>query len=531
MRWPSQTYELSISGQFSTQTCFQGRFGEETGSNQFGATIMVNQLDKDTQVAQAHLAYVEISHAGQAFRIGRYAVHFHLNGDMSQSYVRGCSIHDSFNRAITLHGVHNMDITWNVAYNIMGNAMFLEDGIETGNTFDHNLVVFTKGSSSLLNKDITPAAFWITNPDNSYSNNVAAGGSHLGFWYQLNAHPTGPSFVETICPKNIPLRLFADNTAHSNGWYGLWVFEEMVPTKNGNCGASEETSEPALFKRFNSLNNNKGAELAISGALQFNRSAFVQNKETGLDVKRTTDIKKRSSEYFCGITQSVIVGFTRSLRLRQESTKRGLVMPFGYGARSDDNLFMNIVGSDTAAVSWTRIPGQCTANCGGWPAISKAQKYDNVTNRVRFESLYEAILEDVDGSVCDDGPWKILPLPGTILPPDICLTCEWCAAPPLVEVEAVKCPYTMRFHTMAFKVSTPKSLSGKDFSVKNKYGIAFAPYLIDTMWPYNPGYHLTLVDGEKYYAEFENGEQLTNISWVGEFTEFSVSKHLDQLIC
>ena len=37
----------------------------------------------------------------------------------------------------------------------MGGAFFLEDGIETNNTFQYNLGVFVKPSSSLRNDDIT----------------------------------------------------------------------------------------------------------------------------------------------------------------------------------------------------------------------------------------------------------------------------------------------------------------------------------------------------------------------------------------
>lgn len=39
--------------------------------------------------------------------------------------------------------------------------MFLEDGVEVGNIFRRNLAVFVRSSSSLLNEDVTPAAFWV----------------------------------------------------------------------------------------------------------------------------------------------------------------------------------------------------------------------------------------------------------------------------------------------------------------------------------------------------------------------------------
>ena len=150
-----------ILGEFATQTCFQGRFGEEMGSDEFGAQIMLHAPVKDKNLAIAHLSYVEVTHAGQAFRLGRYPVHFHLNGDMSKSYVRGCAIHHTFNRAINIHGTHRTLVEHNVVYNIMGGAIFLEDGIETENIFQYNLAVFVKPSTSLRNDDVTPASFWV----------------------------------------------------------------------------------------------------------------------------------------------------------------------------------------------------------------------------------------------------------------------------------------------------------------------------------------------------------------------------------
>lgn len=45
--------------------------------------------------------------------------------------------------------------------NNRGNAFFLSDGIEIGNVFRGNLAIFVKASSSLLNEDLTPAAFWV----------------------------------------------------------------------------------------------------------------------------------------------------------------------------------------------------------------------------------------------------------------------------------------------------------------------------------------------------------------------------------
>lgn len=48
-----------------------------------------------------------------------------------------------------------------------------------GNLFEGNLGFHTLVSNALLNTDTTPATFWITNPNNTYRNNVAAGGRAL----------------------------------------------------------------------------------------------------------------------------------------------------------------------------------------------------------------------------------------------------------------------------------------------------------------------------------------------------------------
>ena len=72
----------------------------------------------------------------------------------------------------------------------------------------------------LLPSDNTVSSFWITNPDNSYIDNVAAGSDQVGFWLSMPEHPNG-AFVGTeispnTWPRRTPLREFSGNTAHSN---------------------------------------------------------------------------------------------------------------------------------------------------------------------------------------------------------------------------------------------------------------------------------------------------------------------------
>jgi len=60
---------------------------------------------------------------------------------------------------ILITGTHNLLVESNVVYDVMGGAIFIEDGIETGNIIQYNLVVFVRQSTSLLNDDITPGLY------------------------------------------------------------------------------------------------------------------------------------------------------------------------------------------------------------------------------------------------------------------------------------------------------------------------------------------------------------------------------------
>ena len=71
------------------------------------------------------IEHTEVRYGGQAFRLGRYAIHFHLTGSMRESYIRHCSIHHSNNRAIATHGVHELLIEGNVGYDVKGHMFFV----------------------------------------------------------------------------------------------------------------------------------------------------------------------------------------------------------------------------------------------------------------------------------------------------------------------------------------------------------------------------------------------------------------------
>ena len=203
--------------------------------------------------SKAYVDGVELQRMGQHLTLARYPMHFHVLGEGAGMYIRNAAIHDTFNRCVTVHGTDNLKIENNVTFNTVGHCFFMEDGIEKGNEFTRNLAIQTKchptldcvpmnlasngeneyadlepaeyrqasfHGKTLLPSDNTVASFWITNPDNSYIDNVAAGSDQVGFWLSIPQHPNG-AFEGTQAsldtwPRRTPLRAFRGNTAHSN---------------------------------------------------------------------------------------------------------------------------------------------------------------------------------------------------------------------------------------------------------------------------------------------------------------------------
>ncbi|XP_051526679.1 fibrocystin-L-like [Myxocyprinus asiaticus] len=504
------------TGEFATQTCFQGRFGEEVGSDQFGGCIMFHAPQPNKNMAIGRIEYVELFNVGQAFRLGRYPIHWHLMGDVRfKSYVRGCAIHQSYNRAVTIHNTHNLLVERNVIYNIMGGAFFIEDGIETGNVLQYNLAVFVRQSTSLLNDDVTPAGYWVTNPNNTIRHNAAAGGTHFGFWYRMHDHPDGPSYDANICQKKVPLGEFFNNTVHSQGWFGLWIFQDFFPVRNGGCGSI--TPAPAVFRRLTSWNNEKGAEWVNVGAVQFSEFLMVNNEKAGVEAKSI--FQQYVSGWGIGggaaVVNSTMVGHVDELGLGNDHcTARGVVLPLADGMSVINTKFVNFDRSSCAAVGVAEIVGTCTFRCGGWSARFSGIQYYQTPNKAWFRWEHEVALVDTDGSLTGNISYKVVPRSNLLDPRHCSLGTEWS-----VGVPGAVCDNTINFHRLVFNNPSPPSLQAKDVILTNSFGTSVLPFL-KKLVTHTLGWMAMMPTGQTYNWYFDGASQITNISYSGVFYGF-----------
>ncbi|HWL62659.1 MAG TPA: G8 domain-containing protein [Steroidobacteraceae bacterium] len=324
---------------------------EDAAQTFFGGHIMAMPSSK------VYVSGIELNRMGQHMVLARYPIHWHLVGDAKGQYIKNAAIHDTFSRCVTIHGTHNLRVENNVTYNTVGHCFFLEDGIETGNEFIKNLAMQTKchptkkcmptnlqangeadheyesrneyrrvswsGKETLLPSDNTVASYWITNPDNVFIGNVAAGSDENGFWLSLPEHPNG-QFLDTEISKNTwprrtKLREFRDNVAHSN--FDGFMFDRNINVDNtfglaGNAYNPKENPADANSKTLEThfenlttyknrnggfwgrgelfiVNNLKTADNAIGFTMSsgnFGREAFTSVVRNSLFVGETENI-------------------------------------------------------------------------------------------------------------------------------------------------------------------------------------------------------------------------------------------------
>ncbi|MEM7490468.1 MAG: G8 domain-containing protein, partial [Pseudomonadota bacterium] len=188
----------------------------------YGGHVMVLN---DTEVRIDGAEFTELGISGEA---GRYPVHFHHSGDMEGSYVRDASIHHTFQRGIVVHQTDNLLVQDNVVYDVMSHGIYIEDGVETGNRFDGNLVMLPISTHNDFRleeirihqrvREIGEKAsgFWITNEENEFEGNHVVGvPTGQGFWFV--APDIDTSHVLRSDPRKNDLKLlqFEDNTAHT----------------------------------------------------------------------------------------------------------------------------------------------------------------------------------------------------------------------------------------------------------------------------------------------------------------------------
>jgi cell migration-inducing and hyaluronan-binding protein len=297
--------------------------------------------------SRMNVSGIELTRMGQHLELARYPIHWHLNGDVTGQYIRNSAIHNTYNRCVTIHGTDNLLVENNVTYNTVGHCFFMEDGIETGNQLISNLGIQTKchptlpcdptnlapgrpvsnGQRSehiLLPSDNTASTFWITNPDNIYRNNVAAGSDAIGYWFALPVHPIGAfegtEISANTWPRRTRVREFSGNTAHSN-FDGFMFDRGPNPDNTFSVGGSNyhvayadpaDTNSEMLVSHFENFTGYKNRNGAVWGRGELHLFTNLRVADNAIGFTHAAAAVGRA-DYTSKVIDSLFVGETDNI--------------------------------------------------------------------------------------------------------------------------------------------------------------------------------------------------------------------------
>lgn len=390
--------------------------------NMFGVQLFLHSPGHESLVAR--IANVEVRNAGQAFRLGKYGIHWHQIGNLRESFQRNMSIHHSWNRGTAVHGVNYLRVERNFLYSVMGHSFFIEDGIEEYNVFHGNLGIKSLPSMSLLNTDQTPALFWIVSTKNYITENHAVASRRYGIWVRPERSATGGSINTPmpVAPWNIPVLEFRGNVAHSNSKYGLRIFDIFQPNAGGQPFRDQLTWR----------NGKSGFVSTVIGKIAFEGFVSLEEQKATWEARvhtpgSWTDSYMRNCLFVANTGHALtpnMAGYS-GLNLDLEYHE--------YKGKNELGLFLPWNGADTAnsrgEVTWenggfvfsnitfinfTDTP--CMVGCahcglGGAPGVGDGaaeyrfanMSFINSPAKVVFRAPTEAFFYDLDGSLTGTG--------------------------------------------------------------------------------------------------------------------------------
>ena len=370
-------------------------------NRRFGGHVMVMN-------GKAYVEGVEFRDLGQATRLGRYAFHWHLSGNVQGQFVRDSSVRNSYTRGIVVHSAQFAQVAGNVVYNTASHGViFSEVGDEYGNTFERNLSlrtvllpqsqrIFKDDPSQPLNSDLAriqdehrPSNFWGINPSQRLIGNIAAGGEGNGFHF-LSGGPRGAD------PQHFAFR---DNVAHSS--YQSNGGNDMYPPNARGHGLFFDAmgGRPVDVYNFTAFKNH------VSGA-------WIEGRAATLRQSILADNNAGVTSFINHVEDLVIVGRT--------ANGNGTPQTLGEGAAGGIHLmrFQGGVKRATARnVSVIDFPGG-SANGAAVAMNDNMVAFDTAFSAMRLTNTRPVLMlgtgnppsgamRDVDGSLSGRAGWLV----------------------------------------------------------------------------------------------------------------------------
>ena len=284
--------------------------GDEANAiDQYGGHTMI------MNGAAMHIDGAELTRMGQAGDVGRYPLHWHMLGDATGQYVTNSSVHETYNKGITIHGTQNAWLENNALVNNIGHAYYFEDGSEFGNVLLNNLgmntVAAPKDKFAIGTDHTEVSTYWVTNPNNHLIGNHAAGSDDTGFWILSQDHAEGKSssVYPDLVPREATPGTWIGNVSHSNKDDGIFIgaqFDERDGSKS-----SEPTLEvPFRLEDFTAFKNGEWGIWLRNGRGDF-EDIKIADTHTGIQNWGDSNLRDsvfvgRSSNFEDGVLEQYV---------------------------------------------------------------------------------------------------------------------------------------------------------------------------------------------------------------------------------
>ncbi|KAM3142669.1 hypothetical protein pb186bvf_005328 [Paramecium bursaria] len=416
--------------------------------NNYGFNFKI--YGSSTQNTLIQIQYTEFMNGGQTYYQGRYPIYLKQNNDLSGSFLIGNSIHNNNARCIVLNQVQNILIQNNICYNTKGHSIQLLSGLETNIKLIDNLIIYTKSSYLLDQRDISPAGFFITNPLNTIVGNRVAGSEYNGFSLDFTKNPD--YIGEQDCRTGFNLTDFSNNSAHSN-IYGLNILK-FTPQELP-CSPFVQQQDCYWLELFGVHYGFWGRYFQNYG-IGYGQNRWIYqcpdpiyarsmksyilnfktwlNKQNGIQIYNVGNVEllnsqgadcKNSSIYLQQTDQS-IEGFTinKGLIVKQSSNSKrigqsnGIILPRTQICIIKNLTFTNFQQSDTIFVIDEQIntfTRNTTINY-----MMSGIRIINSQASIIDQSFKKAIFWDLDGSMMNQKPAYIFPIKNYLVGLDGC---------------------------------------------------------------------------------------------------------------
>jgi hypothetical protein len=225
----------------------------------------------------------------------------------------------------------------------------------------------------------------------------------------------GPNADTDVCPENERVGRFFNNTAHSNGRYGLRIFHNMMPrqfpckpiTYDFTNQADPFHSNPLITAEFEELtswkNKRNGAIAGKVADVRFKKFKTADNVLAGIEFERS-DV---TAENKAGVYDCLVIG--KSLNTEQKlelASPHGIISPRSENFTIDNVRFYGYDWNDAAAL------GDCShcfhpaaTDSGARQVVVRNLFFDStVLKKIKYQFPFLGIFKDETGELTGKGP-------------------------------------------------------------------------------------------------------------------------------